>query len=70
MSRNELERLQDLLDDEGIQWSEGDASYSIEWDNSNGQRCSVMYWKPSLTFLVSGCTSEQVMRIVHELNSN
>ena len=54
-------RLREELTERGVEWKEGDASHTTEWTNANGQECSAMYWKPSLTVLISGCTPEQAI---------
>ena len=55
------EQLRALLDERGIEWKDGDASYEIEWSTPDGRHCSAMYWKPTFTVLVSGCTPEQAI---------
>jgi len=57
----ELRKLCELLDERGIEWTKGDAAYQIEWTNPNGQSCSAMYWKPTLSVLIGGCTPEQAI---------
>lgn len=57
----ELHKLCEMLDEHGIEWTKGDASYQVEWTNPNGQHCSAMWWKPMLTVLMSGCTPEQAI---------
>ena len=57
----ELNKLCKLLDERGIEWTKGDAAYQVEWTNANGQHCSAMWWKPTLTVLMSGCTPEQAV---------
>lgn len=57
----ELRELCEMLDEQGIEWTKGDAAYQIEWTNRNGQRCSAMYWKPTLSVLISKCTPEQAI---------
>ena len=53
--------LRKLLDERGIEWKDGDAAYEIEWSTPDGRHCSAMYWKPTFTVLVSGCTPEQAV---------
>lgn len=55
------EPLCKLLEDRGIKWEEGDAAYEIEWSTPDGRHCSAMYWKPTFTVLISGCTPEQAI---------
>ena len=49
------------LEERGIEWKDGDAAYEIEWSTPDGRHCSAMYWKPTFTVLVSGCTPEQAI---------
>jgi hypothetical protein len=55
------ELLCKLLDERGIEWKDGDAAYEIEWSTPDGRHCSAMYWKPTFTVLISGCTPEQAI---------
>ena len=55
------ELLCKLLEERGIEWSHGDAAYETEWSTPDGRHCSAMYWKPTFTVLVSGCTPEQAI---------
>ena len=55
------ELLRKLLEERGIEWKDGDATYEIEWSTPDGRHCSAMYWKPTLTVLISGCTPEQAI---------
>ena len=55
------ELLCKLLDERSIEWKDGDASYEIEWNTPDGRHCSAMYWKPTLSVLISGCTPEQAI---------
>ena len=57
----ELHKLCEILDEHGIEWTKGDVSYQVVWTNPNGQHCSAMWWKPTLTVLISGCTPEQAV---------
>lgn len=64
------DELRRMLDERGVEWADGDASHTTEWTNANGQKCSAMYWKPTLTVLISGCTPEQAIAATlgNELN--
>ena len=53
--------LRKLLDERGIEWKDGDSAYEIKWSTPDGRHCSAMYWKPTFTVLVSGCTPEQAI---------
>lgn len=53
--------LRKLLDECGIEWKDGDAAYEIEWSTPDGRHCSAMYWKPTFSVLISGCTPEQAI---------
>lgn len=55
------DELRKLLDERGIEWKDGDAAYEIEWSTPDGRHCSAMYWKPTFTVLISGCTLEQAI---------
>lgn len=55
------ELLCKLLEEHGIEWKDGDAAYEIEWSTPDGRHCSAMYWKPTFTVLISGCTPEQAI---------
>ena len=55
------ELLCKLLEERGIEWKDGEAAYEIEWNTPDGRHCSAMYWKPTFTVLVSGCTPEQAI---------
>ena len=61
MSDNRMTELRKLLEERGIEWKDGDAAYEIEWSTPDGRRCSAMYWKPTFTVLISGCTPEQAI---------
>ena len=50
-----------LLEERGIEWKDGDAAYEIEWNTLDGRHCSAMYWKPTFTVLISGCTPEHAI---------
>ena len=54
-------KLRKLLDERGVEWKDGDAAYEIEWSTPDGRHCSAMYWKPTFTVLMSGCTPEQAI---------
>ncbi len=58
---NATEELRCLLDERGVEWKDGDASHTTEWTTDDGRHCSAMYWKPTLTVLISGCTPEQAI---------
>ena len=55
------DRLRALLDERGVEWKDGDAAYEIEWKTPDGRHCSAMYWKPTFTVLINGCTPEQAI---------
>ena len=55
------DRLRALLDERGVEWKDGDAAYEIEWNTPDGRHCSAMYWKPTFTVLINGCTPEQAI---------
>lgn len=55
------DELRKLLDERGIEWKDGDAAYEIEWSTPDGRHCSAMYWKPTFSMLISGCTPEQAI---------
>jgi hypothetical protein len=55
------ELLCKLLEECGIEWKDGDAAYEIEWSTPDGRHCSAMYWKPTFSVLISGCTPEQAI---------
>ena len=55
------ELLCKLLEERGIEWSHGDAAYETEWSTPDGRHCSAMYWKPTFTVVISGCTPEQAI---------
>lgn len=55
------EELRRLLDERGVEWAEDDASHTTRWTNANGQKCSAMYWNPTLSVLISECTPEQAI---------
>lgn len=55
------EKLCKLLEERGIEWKDGDAACEIEWNTPDGRHCSAMYWKPTFTVLISGCTPEQAI---------
>lgn len=55
------ELLCKLLEERGIEWKDGDASCEIEWSTPDGRHCSAMYWKPTFSVLISGCTPEQAV---------
>jgi len=61
MTDNRTTELCRLLEERGIEWKDGDAAYEIEWNTPDGRHCSAMYWKPTLTVLISGCTPEQAI---------
>ena len=61
MSDNRMTELRKLLEERGIEWKDGDAAYEIEWSTPDGRRCSAMYWKPTFTVAISGCTPEQAI---------
>lgn len=50
-----------LLDERGVEWKDGDAAYETEWSTPDGRHCSAMYWKPTFSVLISGCTPEQAI---------
>lgn len=56
-----IERLRRLLDERDIERRDGDAAYETEWSTPDGRHCSAMYWKPTFTVLISGCTPEQAI---------
>ena len=55
------ELLCKLLEERGAEWKDGDAAYEIEWNTPDGRHCSAVYWEPTFTVLVSGCTPEQAI---------
>lgn len=58
---NATDELRRMLDERGVEWKDGDAAYEIEWSTPDGRRCSAMYWKPTFSVLISGCTPEQAI---------
>ena len=62
---NRTTELRKLLDERGIKWKDGDAAYEIEWSTPDGRHCSAMYWKPTFSVLISGCTPEQAIAATH-----
>ena len=61
MTDNRTAELRKLLDERGIEWKDEDSAYEIKWSTPDGRHCSAMYWKPTFTVLVSGCTPEQAI---------
>ena len=55
------DELRRLLDERGVEWKEGDASYSITWHTPDGRPCSAMYWNPSMSVCISKCTPTQAV---------
>lgn len=55
------DELRRLLDERGVEWKEGDASYSITWHTPDGRPCSAMYWNPSMSVCISKCSPAQAI---------
>ena len=57
------EELRRLLDERGIEWRDGAASCTTEWQDESGAEWSAMEWLPTLSVLVSGRTPIQAVEI-------
>ena len=55
------DELRRMLDEWGVEWREGNASDTIEWHTHDGGHCSAMYWNPSMSVCISGCTPAQAV---------
>lgn len=55
--------LRRLLDERGIEWRDGDATSTTEWQDESGAEWSAMEWAPTLSVLVSKRTPSQAVEI-------